>query len=390
MRARIVNGYWPFHPARFRHELRSGEGKVLLRDEPIASIIQDGLEGYASGRFQLQSEVKRFFEAHPDFPKDGKGRVRNQLVNDILTRPLYAGYVERPEWGVPLRKGRHEGMISLEIFEKIQSRLKEGARMPARADLNRSFPLRGAIGCRCCGKPLSSCFSTSKTGAKHPYYLCYNKECTRNRKSIRRTELEDAFADLLQSLIPNRMLYDLALSMFKDAWEQRMEQLNAVALNSTRQITKTEKQIDGLLDRIVDAENDMMISAYEKRIAKLQREKLLLVERAEISAKPQARFEELFELAFRFLANPYELWRSGIYEVQQLVLKLTFADRLDYCPETGFRTPETTLPFKALKEAQMGKYKMAERQGFEPWRRVNAYTLSKRAPSTTRPPLLHI
>ena len=31
---------------------------------------------------------------------------------------------------------------------------------------------------------------------------------------------------------------------------------------------------------------------------------------------------------------------------------------------------------------------MAERQGFEPWRRFPAYTLSRRAPSTTRPPLL--
>ena len=30
---------------------------------------------------------------------------------------------------------------------------------------------------------------------------------------------------------------------------------------------------------------------------------------------------------------------------------------------------------------------MAERQGFEPWRRFPAYTLSRRAPSTTRPPL---
>ena len=30
---------------------------------------------------------------------------------------------------------------------------------------------------------------------------------------------------------------------------------------------------------------------------------------------------------------------------------------------------------------------MAERQGFEPWRRSPAYTLSRRAPSTTRPPL---
>ena len=30
---------------------------------------------------------------------------------------------------------------------------------------------------------------------------------------------------------------------------------------------------------------------------------------------------------------------------------------------------------------------LAEREGFEPSRRVNAYTLSKRAPSATRPPL---
>ena len=30
---------------------------------------------------------------------------------------------------------------------------------------------------------------------------------------------------------------------------------------------------------------------------------------------------------------------------------------------------------------------MAERKGFEPPRRLPAYTLSKRAPSTTRPPL---
>ena len=30
---------------------------------------------------------------------------------------------------------------------------------------------------------------------------------------------------------------------------------------------------------------------------------------------------------------------------------------------------------------------MADRQGFEPWRQSPAYTLSRRAPSTTRPPI---
>ena len=36
------------------------------------------------------------------------------------------------------------------------------------------------------------------------------------------------------------------------------------------------------------------------------------------------------------------------------------------------------------------KVQVAERQGFEPWRRFPAYTRSRRAPSTTRPPLRRV
>ena len=48
------------------------------------------------------------------------------------------------------------------------------------------------------------------------------------------------------------------------------------------------------------------------------------------------------------------------------VMKLTFADRLAYIRGEGFRTPETTLPFKALGGFSGGENKMAPRRGFEP------------------------
>ncbi|MEE4538259.1 MAG: recombinase family protein [Erythrobacter sp.] len=55
MRARLINGYWPFQaPIGYRFEAKSGHGKILVRDEPIASILQEALEGYACGRFQTQ------------------------------------------------------------------------------------------------------------------------------------------------------------------------------------------------------------------------------------------------------------------------------------------------------------------------------------------------
>ena len=79
MRARVQNGYWVFQaPVGYRYERTSGHGKLLVRDEPNASAIQEALEGYASGRFETQVEVKRFLERQPSFPKDPAERRNPQ------------------------------------------------------------------------------------------------------------------------------------------------------------------------------------------------------------------------------------------------------------------------------------------------------------------------
>src|ERR1043165_3698242 len=260
MRGRVLNGYWPFAKCvGYRHERRSGEGMVLVRDDPTASVIQEALEGYASGRFQIQAEVKRFLEWHPDFPKDASGTVRNQLVTQILTRVLYTGYVEAPEWDVSLRKGRHEGLISFETFERIQQRLKQGAYAAARADISADFPLRGTVKCDCCNKPLTACWSTSRTGVKHPYYMCFAKECSRRGKSIKRDKIEGEFVALLERLTPAPQLIELASAMFKDAWNQRAAQAIAIARSYQQEAVKVEKQIGVLLDRIVDAGSQSVV-----------------------------------------------------------------------------------------------------------------------------------
>ena len=134
MRARCLNGYWCFQaPMGYEYKRASGHGNMLVRVEPVASYLQEALEGFASGRFETQVEVKRFLEGFPDFPKDtNTGLIHNQRIADILTRPVYAGYIAVPNWNVSLRKAQHEGLISFETFQKIQNRLSTGAKAPAR------------------------------------------------------------------------------------------------------------------------------------------------------------------------------------------------------------------------------------------------------------------
>ncbi len=389
MRARAMGGYWPFRaPPGYTFKRVAGHGNLLVRDEPVASILQEALEGFASGRFDTQAEVKRFLDGQPSYMAGRKNReLRYEDVIRLLTRPHYAGYIEIAEWGVTLRKGHHEGLIDLAQFEKIQARIREGARAPARKDLNEDFPLRGFATCGDCGKPLTANWSKSKTGAKHPYYMCFAKDCPSYRKSIRRATIEGDFEALLARMTPTVTTFEIARAMFREAWDTRLAQAREIAATLKTDIAKIDRQIDHLLDRIVDAGSQSAVTAYERRIAKLEKDKLLAAERLAKKPGSQRDFDEMFELACRLLSSPCKIWINGDLALRRTVLKLAFAARPAYCRKDGFRTPKTTLPFKVLGEIGAGKRGMAEREGFEPSERLRAQRFSRPPRSTTPAPL---
>lgn len=366
MRSRALGGYWPFHaPPGYKFEKVTGRGNMLFRDEPLASIIQEALEGFASRRFETQGEVKRFLESRPEFLAGRKRKKSRELryedVYRLLTRPHYAGYIEVPEWDISLRKAQHEGLVSLEQYERIQQRMKEDARAPARKDINADFVLRGALLCADCGRPMTACWSTGKSGKKHPYYLCFAQGCESYRKSIPRDKVEAEFETLLKQMTPSAETFQIVRAMFKHAWEIRLAQAKSIAATLKSDIVRLDRQIEQLLDRVVDASNASTVSAYERRIAKLEKEKLLAVEKLSRKAGPKHTFDEMFEHACNFLSSPWNIWRNDRMEAKKMVLRLAFAERPAYSRNTGFRTPKTTLPFKVLGDFYEGENCMAGR-----------------------------
>ncbi len=367
MQARCMNGYWVFQPPiGYKYDKFKGHGKLLVRNEPLATIVQEALEGYASGRFETQVEVKRFFEGQPDFPKDfSNGLIRNQRINDILNRPVYAGYIEVPNWNISLRDGQHGGLITLETHQKIQDRLKLGAKAPARKDINKDFPLRRFILCGDCEKPLTANWSKSKTGKKHPYYLCFSKGCDSYRKSIRREFLEGKFAELVQSLRPTQNLFSIAKTMLMVIWDHRMAQAEDIRRSLKNEIVKLDNQIEQLVDRIVESSSPTAIGAYEQRIAKLEKQKLIADGKLHQNNTPKRSFDEMFELAGVFLQNPWKLWASGQIHLRKTVLRLAFTDRIAYTRNQGFSNAKKSLPFNILGGHDMMKCEMARSGRFE-------------------------
>jgi site-specific DNA recombinase len=364
--ARLMGGYWPFPaPIGYKHERKPGHGKVMVPQEPLASIIREALEGLALGRFQTQAEVARFLETRPDFPKNRFGKVTQEAANRILTRVLYAGYIEVPKWNVPLQPGKHEGLVSFETFQKVQERLAGNSKVPVRKDVSEDFPLRGFVLCNDCSRPLTACWSKSKTGKKHPYYMCYFKGCESHRKSIPRDRLEGEFETLLQSIQPSQTMFDLVRDMFKRAWGMQSEREKTFKASIKRQLAEIEKKTNIFLDRIVTSSNATVIETYEKQITDLEKEKLVMEERLAKSTKTKRPFDKMFELALSFLSNPQHLWLSGGITNKKIVLKLTFEDKLTYCRNGGLRTPEISRVFAAFQGFFSDENQMAEDRRFE-------------------------
>ena len=351
MKARMQSGYWVHNAAvGYHHVAVKGRGKMLMPNEPLATIVREAFEGRAMGRFQSDAEVKRFFEGFPEFPRNKRGIVTQQRVTDILTQSLYTGYICSKTYGIDWLKGHHEPLISLETFDKVQARRQGIATAPLRKNVGDDFALRGMALCADCGVPLRSSWSKGRN-KPYAYYLCQTKACESYGKSIARDKLEGDIGELVRKLEPTKSLFALTRAMFAAAWEQRRTQAAEIIRSGQRQIAAAEKQIETLLTRIMDASNPTVIRSYEKKIGELERGKVVLAEQIANQAEPKGKFEEQLEPALAFLANPWKLWQTGNINLRRTVLKLAFADRISYCRKEGPRTPQIALPFKALDAA---------------------------------------
>ncbi|MBN9304900.1 MAG: recombinase zinc beta ribbon domain-containing protein [Devosia sp.] len=366
MTARASAGYWLFlPPVGYRFADVTGHGRMLVRDEPVASVVAEALNGYASGRLQTLTEVQRFLQAQPAYPKARNGEVHMSHIAQLLTRQLYAGYFSIESWGLHLVRGQHEALITLETHEAILARRQGVRNAPARKDLSADFPLRNFVVCGCCGEPLTACWSKGRS-KRYPYYLCDTRGCGEYRKSVRKEKLEGEFDVMLASLQPTATLFHAAFAMIRELWEMKLGNIQQRRTLWEQELRQLNGQVEQLLDRAVEATSSQLAAAYERRIHDLELRKAVLNEKIATTTQTGPSFGRTYRTAFEFLANPCRLWRSERVEDRRAVLKLVWGQRLAYDRKTGYRTAETALPFKVLETLRVLCERVVEPIGIEP------------------------
>ncbi|RVT84320.1 hypothetical protein DXV76_11580 [Rhodobacteraceae bacterium CCMM004] len=96
--------------------------------------------------------------------------------------------------------------------------------------------------------------------------------------------------------------------MVRNAWDLRIAQSKQIVAGGKRQIADLERQIHGLLDRVIEARSPTVIRPYEDKIAKLGRQKLVSAEKLPNQTEPRGSFDDHLEPGLMFLANPWNFF----------------------------------------------------------------------------------
>lgn len=362
-KARLELGYWSFCPPLGLVSKKDQlHGKLLVSNEPYAGIYRQAIELFADESLLTIDDVKQFI--NNKFELTGtKKRLSFNGARLVLTQILYAGYIEYKPWEVSRTKGHHEGLVSIETFDKVQERLSGNKKHGVRKDYHPDFPLRQLILCSKCNKPLTGSWNKGRN-KRYANYTCKTKGCSYRYKSIHADDVVTNFENLLTVSKPTNSAVDLAKAVLDDVWMQRRASSNEIIEANTSKLIEIDKSLEKLKMRLVKTSDDF-VSVYEGEIKKLIIEKESL-EKIKVSEYSDSEFGTAKDLVLETLKNPMMLWGSDNGEDKRTIFNMYFGRKLIYDKDSGFGTADLDPVIGLITSPTASTNQLVEMVGIEP------------------------
>lgn len=202
-RAKLEQGGWPgIAPLGY---LNDKLNKTIIIDEERAPYITKAFEIYAMGGKSVMDVATILYES--GFRSRTGQKIHKSKIHTILSDPFYSGMMKRD--GI-LYQGKHESIVSHELFEKVQDVLFRRIHTKMQTLF---FPLRGYIKCGNCG-----CAFTASRKKGHDYYYCTNGkgQCEEHTRYMRSEKMETLISTVFDEIYFDEELIELAYLAHKE------------------------------------------------------------------------------------------------------------------------------------------------------------------------------
>lgn len=328
---------------------KTGPDKKFAIDEATAPTVQLIYKLYADG--MTMADIVRELNNRGLRTLNGGKFVRNSLrtvLKNEKYRGIYIGHGKRIEGGIPR-------IIDDDLFFKVQEMLKINKRAPARTWARADYILSDKLFCGHCGALMYGESGTSKSGARHNYYICSAKKKAHScdKKAVRQTDIEDLVIKSVLNLLRDDELLEQIIEQtwqYYQAQDDGQEELNALQ----RQLEQVETSIRNLIRAI---EAGILTEDTKARMDELSAQKADL--KAEIAEQKSALS---LRITYAQLSYYLKKLRDGDHNGRDAQKRLiqTFVNSVFVFDDEvkitfNYSSDNSTITLKMLKDAESGE-----------------------------------
>ncbi len=322
-------GYWQHTPPRgydnFRIKNADGHSRPTIKPNHEANKVRELLMRWNRGDL-TEAQLTRYAETIKLRGRKDGNPLKQDVVHKMIINPIFAGFVMDKFTDGERVVGKHEGLITPEVFEQNQlilmMRNKEYMSGLKRQMINEKYPLRRFVRCVSCEK-----YMTAASPNNSPRYYCARPTCAKTGSIMTKT-LHPQFEEMLALITPTGGTLKLLKELLKRQVKKDLSTVNrsikhlrdSLDENSTYKQKVISKFIN---DQLSEEDKDTALEGVEVQRLKLQ-EELFGLERQQTTS------EASIELALGFMGSIHKHWKTAPLELKQAYQELVFPEGFVY------------------------------------------------------------
>ena len=240
---------------------KSNGGRLVI-DEAKAPYIKKAFEDYAAGvpKRQIIDELNAAGLRN----RNGKP-YGNTALQATLRSEKYIGILR---WNDIAVEDACPALISRETFDKVQERIQQNKRQAGKNKAKVEYLLTGKVFCGYCGETVTGVSGRGRHGGMHYYYCCHGR---RTRSGCRKQHEKKDFLEWY--VVEQTVQYVLTPERMQTIAEAVVAECNK-EFNSgkikelEKQIARLDRELNGLVDTLIDVPKSARPRIYEKMEAK--------------------------------------------------------------------------------------------------------------------------
>ena len=251
LRTRVEMGLWPgVAPLGYLNQKLMDKKCQIVVDQARAPIVKKMFEKVAYEHYSGR-KIYNWLKFELNFHTRGNKPLTLSGVYRILDNPFYYGPFEYPRESGNWYQGKHQPLITQELFEKAQAQLKRDQIVRE----NKEFAFTKLFTCGYCQSGISAeeKWKPLKDGTS-AHYIYYGCSRARDRNCKNKYIREEELIDELLKIIDKVNINELGM-------RQKLE-------DEIRRFNKLQKIVNGRSGKELVEENDVNIRQYAKYLLK--------------------------------------------------------------------------------------------------------------------------